>query len=191
MKKTAILSSFLIMSLFFSGCNNDKKQIQEIKTTTPEKIIPTNEFPLTDINGVNYKIKKVENGFTLEGNKDKVLILDIYATWCPPCQKATKHLSSLNTKYKDKLTILGLTIEEPISNEKLQDFKNKYNINYILINSQQKKKLINEVALSLESGERFPIPMMAMYKNGKLINSYIGAVEEEFVESDIKRALGK
>ena len=31
---------------------------------------------------------------------------------------------------------------------------------------------------------------MAMYLDGKLINHYVGAIEEEFIESDIKRALG-
>ena len=40
-------------------------------------------------------------------------------------------------------------------------------------------------------GPRYPIPLMAMYKDGKYINHYVGAVQEEFVESDIKRALNK
>jgi len=31
---------------------------------------------------------------------------------------------------------------------------------------------------------------MAMYKNGKLINHYVGATEEEFIDSDIRNALG-
>jgi len=45
------------------------------------------------------------------------------------------------------------------------------------------------MAKMLQLGERFPIPMMAMYKDGELIQHYIGAVEEEFIESDIKQAL--
>jgi hypothetical protein len=32
---------------------------------------------------------------------------------------------------------------------------------------------------------------MAMYKDSKLINHFVGMVEEEFIESDIKQALGK
>jgi len=32
---------------------------------------------------------------------------------------------------------------------------------------------------------------MAMYKDGVLINHFVGATQEEFIESDIKRALGK
>jgi len=194
MKKTIVLSSFLIMSLFFNGCNNDKKQSQEVKyiaPVIPEKVIPENEYPLTDLNSKIYNIKRVENGFILEDKKDKIIILDIYATWCPPCRAATVHLSSLKEKYKDNLIIIGMTIEDKINNQKLKEFKDTYKINYTLVNSKQNKRLIKAVATSLEVGNRFPIPLMAMYKNGKLINSYVGAVEEEFIESDIKRALGK
>lgn len=191
MNKKIILSSFLIMTLFFNGCNNEKKPVKEVKKIIQEKIIPKNEYPLTDLNDTAYNVKKIQSGFTLENAKDKVIILDIYATWCPPCQAATSHLNSLQEKFKDDLIIIGLTVENPISNKKLQDFKNKYEINYTLVNSKQNRRLINDVASSLELGNRFPIPLMAIYKNGKLINHYIGAVEEEFIESDIKRALGR
>jgi hypothetical protein len=33
--------------------------------------------------------------------------------------------------------------------------------------------------------------MMVMYKDAKIVNYYLGATEEEFIESDIKQALGK
>ncbi len=190
MKKTTILSSFLVISLFFSACNNDKKQTQEVKNIVPEKIIPKDEFPLTDLNGTTYNVKKNQTGFILENAKGKVIIFDIYATWCPPCQAATLHLSSLKEKYKDNLIIIGLTIEEKIPNEKLKEFKDTYKINYTLVNSEQNKRLIKEIASALKVGNRFPIPLMAIYKDGKLLNNYVGAVEEEFIESDIKRALG-
>ena len=190
MKKTIVLSSFLIISLFFNGCNNDKKQAPEVKNIVPEKIIPKGEFPLTNLNGKIYNIKKNQTGFILEDSKDKVIIFDIYATWCPPCQAATVHLNSLKNKYKDNLVIIGLTIEDSIANEKLKDFADRFKINYTLVNSKQNQRLIKEIASELNVGNRFPIPLMAIYKDGKLINNYIGAVEEEFIESDIKRALG-
>ncbi len=61
----------------------------------------------------------------------------------------------------------------------------------IIVNSEENRRLVNEVANSLKLRDRFPIPIMAMYKDGKLVNHYIGEVQEEFVESDIKRASGK
>jgi len=191
MKKTALLSSFLVLSLLLTACNNDKKQASETKKTTPEKLIAKNEFLLTDLNGTKYNVKKVKNGFTVENTDKKIVIFDIYATWCPPCRTAASHLSSLQKKYKDDLLVIGLTIENPISNEKLKEFKKMYKVNYTLVNSDQNQPLINEIAKSLKIGERFPIPLMAIYKDGKLINHYVGAVEEEFIQSDIKKALVK
>jgi len=80
--------------------------------------------------------------------------------------------------------------ENDIANEKLLEFRKMYNANYTLVNSKENRRLVNDIAKSLEVGERFPIPLMAMYLDGKLINHYVGAIEEEFIESDIKRALG-
>jgi thioredoxin-like negative regulator of GroEL len=52
-------------------------------------------------------------------------------------------------------------------------------------------RIIDAVAEKLNVGRDFGIPLMAMYKDGKLVNYYQGATEEEFIESDIKKALGK
>ncbi|MEA1955745.1 MAG: TlpA disulfide reductase family protein [Campylobacterota bacterium] len=191
MKQTALLSSFLVLTLFFNGCGNDAKQAQEPVTAIEKKVINENEYHLTAIDNSKYIIKKQNNGFILQNAEDKIIILDIFATWCPPCRAAVSHLSSLKEKYKDDLIIIALTIETPISNEKLNDFKTKNNANYTFVNSPENKRLIDAVASSLDVGKRFPIPLMAMYKDGKLINHYVGMVEEEFIESDIKRALEK
>ena len=127
----------------------------------------------------------------LENAKGKVIIFDIFATWCPPCRASAAHLTSLQKKFKDDLVVIGLTIEDGIDNSKLLEFKKEYNAQYTIVNSDQNRPLINEIANALELGDRFPIPLMALYKDGKLINHYIGAVQEEFVQSDINRALGK
>ena len=65
-----------------------------------------------------------------------------------------------------------------------------YDAQYTLVNSKENRRLVDDIATSLEVGDRFPIPLMAMYLDGKLVNHYVGAIEEEFIESDIKRALG-
>ncbi len=78
-----------------------------------------------------------------------------------------------------------------LENSKLEDFAQKYNAKYTLVNSDQNRKLSDAIVKELKLGERYPIPTMAMYKNGVLINNYVGATQEEFIESDIKNALGK
>ena len=180
-----------LSALIFQGCSSSEKaesQVEEANSMVSKS--SQNEYILTSTDAKQYIIKKEADGFTLEGAQGKVIIIDIFATWCPPCKAAASHLSSLQEKYKDDLVILGVTIEDNIANEKLEDFKKRYNANYVLVNSTTNRRLVNDVAAALEVGDRFPIPLMALYKDGKLINHYIGAVEEEFIASDIKKALG-
>jgi len=183
MLKTSILSTLLTFTLFFQACSSENKQ-------NPNDMVSSNEYVLTAINNTQYIAKKEPNGFSVENTKGKVIIFDIFATWCPPCRAAASHLTSLQKKYKDKLVVIGVTIEDNIPNKKLQDFREMHNAQYTLVNSKENRRLVDDIATSLQVGDRFPIPLMAMYLDGKLINHYVGAIEEEFIESDIKRALG-
>ena len=116
MLKTSILSTLLTFTLFFQACSSDADQ-------NANAMVSTNEYVLTAINNTQYIVKKEPNGFSVENTKGKVIILDIFATWCPPCKAAASHLSSLQAKYKDNLVIIGIKIEDDISNEKLYEFR--------------------------------------------------------------------
>ncbi len=188
MYKKSILTLIFISTLLFVGCSDDKK---EVEAEDVNSLVSKNEYVLTSLKNKQYIVTKEADGFVLEGAKGKVVILDIFATWCPPCRSAASHLSSLQNKYKDDLVIIGLSVEDGITNAKLAEFQEEYGAKYVLVNSQVNRRLIGELATTLKIGERFPIPVMALYIDGKLINHYIGAVEEEFIDSDIKRALGK
>ena len=56
-----------------------------------------------------------ENGktFTERDIKGKLIILDIWASWCRPCKEEIPHIKQLNEKYKSKgLTIVGVSIDK-------------------------------------------------------------------------------
>jgi len=184
MLKKSIFIALLSVAILFQACS-DKQD----KDAEANNMLSSNEFVLTSTDNKQYVVKKEANGFVVEGIEGKVVIFDIFATWCPPCQASATHLTSLQGKYKDNLVIIAITIEENISNAKLKEFKKEYGAKYTIVNSDRNRPLVNEIANALELGKRFPIPIMALYLDGKLINHYIGEVQEEFVESDIKRAL--
>ena len=184
MLKKSIIFTAVFFSLIFGGCSSEKAE-------NPNDMISANEYVLTALDNKQYVVKKEGTGFILKNAKGKVVIFDIFATWCPPCRAAATHLSSLQQKYKDDLIIIGITIEDKIPNSKLLDFRKTYTANYTLVNSEQNRRLCDAIVNELGLGERYPIPMMAMYLDGKLINHFVGSTEEEFIESDIKRALGK
>ena len=186
MLKKSVFFLLITLTILIQGCN--KKD--ETAKSANDMITP-NVYVLTNLKNEKMTVRKEATGYTLDGAKGKVVIFDVFATWCPPCQGEALHLSSLQEKYKDDLVIIGVTIEDKITNKELEDFRTEHTANYALVNSDQNRRFINALTETLDLGERFPIPMMAMYIDGELVNYYIGAVQEEFIESDIKKALGK
>jgi len=191
MLKKSILPLLLSLAFLFHGCNDDKKPTNDEQTKQANSMVSKNEFVLTTLKGEKLTVTKEVNGFKLANAEGKIVIFDIFATWCPPCRAAATHLTALQKKYKDDLVVIGITIEDNIANEKLQEFKAQYNANYTIVNSTQNRRLANAIVTEMKLGQRFPIPIMALYKDGKYINHYIGAIQEEFIDSDIKKALGK
>jgi len=186
MKKIPLATTLLTISLLFGACSKEKENSEQ----KANSLLATNEIVLTSLDNKQYVVNKSPNGIKLKDAKNKVVIYDIFATWCPPCQAEASHLASLQKKYKNKLIVLGVTVENNIPNEKLEEFRKQHHADYTLVNSSANTHLIDEIAKELKLGRDFGIPLMVLYKNGKIINYYQGATEEEFIESDIKKALG-
>ncbi len=172
-----------LLSLFLlSGCGEEDAS---------ESLVSTASFNLLDTNGKSYVVEKRGSNFTLDEGKDKVVIFDIFATWCPPCRAEVKHLGALQKKYGDNLIIMGLTIEDDVSNDELDKWKQKYGGNYLISNKADNQTLSRSIASTIGVGQQFPIPLMILYKNGKYITHYTGATPQEMIDSDIAQALGK
>ena len=45
--------------------------------------------------------------------KGKVVILDLWATWCPPCRETIPELNALAAKFKGDVVVIGLSKENP------------------------------------------------------------------------------
>lgn len=111
MKK--ILIPVLMLSLLIvSGCDRKPKKaalepvITEIVTMTP----------------VDYDRIKAEN-------KGKVLVLNFFASWCPPCKQEMPALLSVYSEFKDKnFVIIGVSIDD--SDQEAIDFVNEFGITY-------------------------------------------------------------
>ncbi len=73
-------------------------------------------FNLTDLEG---------RPFTLERFKGRILLVDFWATWCPPCVKDLPHFQQLHEAYQGSgLSILSLSIDQ--KPEVVMAFRNKH-----------------------------------------------------------------
>src|SRR5947207_9810004 len=43
--------------------------------------------------------------------KGKFVLIDFWATWCPPCRKAIPELNAFHKKFGDKLIVIGISDE--------------------------------------------------------------------------------
>ncbi|MBI3855186.1 MAG: TlpA family protein disulfide reductase [Planctomycetes bacterium] len=67
-------------------------------------------------------------GVSLEKLKGKVVVVEFWATWCPPCRASIPHLVELRNKLdKSKVEIIGLSDE---SKEKVEPFAKDFKMNY-------------------------------------------------------------
>jgi thiol-disulfide isomerase/thioredoxin len=64
----------------------------------------------------------------------KVVVLDLWATWCGPCRKEVPHLVQLSKEFKDRdVEVIGLTTEDPAAAaQKVRDFAKEFQISYTL-----------------------------------------------------------
>src|SRR5262245_54927309 len=60
--------------------------------------------------------------------KGKVLIVNFWATWCPPCRAEIPDLVALQNKYRDKLQVIGIS-EDEVSPEEVKRFAAEHNVN--------------------------------------------------------------
>jgi thiol-disulfide isomerase/thioredoxin len=92
----------------------------------PEKQYPqAPDFTLNDLDG---------NAVSLTDFRGKVVIIDFWATWCPPCRKGIPDFVDLQKEFGDgKLVVLGVNLDQGRPDQivpMVRQFADNYKINY-------------------------------------------------------------
>jgi len=129
------------------------------------------------------KITLSELKTVLENNKGKVVILDLWATWCPPCRKEIPGFINLYNKYKGNgVEIIGIAFDEN-GVEVVPPFIKKMGINYSVYLDGR------DIA---EAYDLQAYPTTVIYgKDGKAANKHIGFVSEKEFDDEIGELLKK
>ena len=114
--------------------------------------------------------------------KGKVLILDIWDTWCPPCRKEIPHFIDLYSNFKGKgVEILGAAIGRE-GRDKVADFIKQNKVNYPNV-------LASEELLKTYGPIRGIPTTLVIDQKGGIYKKYVGYQDREVFENDIKALL--
>jgi thiol-disulfide isomerase/thioredoxin len=100
--------------------SGEKLTLRLLETPTP---VP--EFSVRDLDG------KTITRASLRG---KVVIVNFWATWCPPCRAEIPDLIALQDKYRDQLQIIGISQDET-GPEAVRKFATEQRMNYPIVMS--------------------------------------------------------
>lgn len=122
----------------------------------------------------------------LSDQRGKVLVLDLYATWCEPCRQSIPHLIGLHERYEAKgLSLVGLNVGGPDDRVKVAGFAAEFHISYPL---GFPDKSLTDLFLSDDNS----IPQTFVFnREGRLIKRYIGYDQsmpgelEELIKSEL------
>jgi cytochrome c biogenesis protein CcmG/thiol:disulfide interchange protein DsbE len=196
MKKLFLGFIVLSIALFSFGCSQaetstDKEAVVEgveaqasVNTSDvslPPGMLKSDEAPIAP----DFTLKNVEGGMvSLSDYKGKVVILDFWDTWCPPCKKEIPGFIELQDKYGDKgLVILGAAFGR-YGEEKVAEFAKEWKMNYPVIIADQK---VNRDYGGIQS-----IPTtFVIDTDGKARSRHVGYVEKAVFEREILALLPK
>ncbi len=74
---------------------------------------------------------------TLDNYKGKVVLLNVWATWCEPCQREIPSLEKLYSEYGDKgLNLVAVSIDREASEDSIRAFANRYGVTFEVLHDQ-------------------------------------------------------
>ena len=175
--------------------NIEKSDVKTVSIPQLTSKKPEKEYLFTfkNMEGISSKIKVKNDFYTFSNIEQPIVMVNLFATWCPPCRGEIPHLSNLQKKFKKNLFILSALVQDDISNEKLKKFIMAEKIQFYISNNQKENlKFAQMITPKLKMDTtNFTLPLMVMFVNGHYFTHYEGSMPEEMIESDIRQLLQK
>jgi thiol-disulfide isomerase/thioredoxin len=103
-------------------------------TATPEGVEPmTVRFFRNPATAPAFAVRDLDgHEISSASLRGKVVILNFWATWCPPCRAEIPDLVALQEKYRDRLQVIGIS-EDETSPEAVRKFADGHKVNYPIV----------------------------------------------------------
>lgn len=114
--------------------------------------------------------------------KGQILVLNFWATWCPPCLEEVPKLNDLYDRYKNRgVQVIGIALDKD-SLEVMEPFVKRSKISYpVLVGNQ-------EVIFSLKNFKGVPATLL-FDQEGKIRKRFDGSFDLEQLEESLQLLL--
>lgn len=180
MKFKFFLISLFFTTLFFAGCGDKTPNVKTVKQYNPvvkevkKDFKKAPDFTLSNTDGKQVKLSEF---------RGKIVILNFWATWCPPCREEIPGFVKLQKEYKDDLVILGISLDTGSKNDVIP-FMKKFKMNYPVLFGT------DEVVRDYGNIQSIPTSFIVDQK-GNIVNSFIGFRKESVFKAEIEKLLKK
>jgi len=110
---------------------------------------------------------------SLQDQQGKVVLLNIWATWCKPCREEIPALEALHQRHaSDGLLVAGVSIDQPGESEKIASFANALGVTYTLWHDSDDKVSTTFLAIG--------VPASYLIDRGGVLRwRHVGPVKED------------
>ncbi|MBI2875998.1 MAG: TlpA family protein disulfide reductase [Candidatus Tectomicrobia bacterium] len=131
------------------------------------------DFALPDLQGKTVRLSDFGG---------KVIILDFWATWCPPCREEIPHFVELYSQYRNHgFQMIGISLDAA-GPAVVKEFARKYGINYPILMAD------DQVALQYGGIPGIPTTFV-IDRQGKVSERHVGYREKETFEKALRSLL--
>lgn len=119
----------------------------------------------------------------LSDHKGKIVIIDFWATWCPPCRRGIPDLIDIQKKYSKDVVVIGISLDTETIDDVIPFIK-KFEINYPVAYGTA------EVVEAFGNIEAIPTSFI-IDKSGQIVDKHIGLVDKSIYINKITELLKK